>query len=131
MLFRSARFTVPAGDAGALRAVYLFGAPGGSVGGTRFDGPHVVQLRADVPTVVEASLGATEALILEGVPLREPVARHGPFVMNSSAQIQAAYDDYRRTRFGGWPWRSADPTHPRDEGRFAVHADGRAERPNV
>lgn len=124
-----AKFTIPAADAGALRALYVFGEKGGSVDGVRFAGPHVVQVRADAPVEVAATEGPTEVLMLQGVPLREPVARHGPFVMNSSAQIQAAYDDYRRTRFGGWPWKSSDPTHPRDEGRFAVHADGKSERP--
>ena len=29
---------------------------------------------------------------------------------------------------GGWPWPSDDPVHPRTEGRFARHADGRVER---
>jgi hypothetical protein len=47
--------------------------------------------------------------------------------MNSSAEIQQAHADYRRTRFGGWPWPSDEPVHARDAGRFAVHADGRKE----
>ena len=38
-----------------------------------------------------------------------------------------AYDDYRRTQFGGWPWSSPSPVHARTDGRFAVHADGRVE----
>jgi hypothetical protein len=36
--------------------------------------------------------------------------------------------DYRRTRFGGWPFSSDAPVHPREEGRFARHADGKVER---
>ena len=42
-------------------------------------------------------------------------------------QIQQAFDDYQRTQFGGWPWSRRDPVHPRSEGRFAIHADGRVE----
>jgi hypothetical protein len=52
----------------------------------------------------------------------------GPFVMNSPEELRQAVDDYRRTQFGPWPWGGPAHTHPRDEGRFAVHVDGRVER---
>ena len=42
-------------------------------------------------------------------------------------ELETAFDDYRRTQFGGWPFRANDPVHPRDRGRFAKHADGRVE----
>lgn len=41
-----------------------------------------------------------EALLLSGVPLREPVARWGPFVMNSNAEITQAISDYQSGRMG-------------------------------
>jgi hypothetical protein len=47
--------------------------------------------------------------------------------MNTQAEIQQAFADYRRTEFGGWPWASSDPVHPREKGRVARHADGRVE----
>jgi hypothetical protein len=56
------------------------------------------------------------------------VVQHGPFVMNAPGEIQQAIVDFRRTEFGGWPWPSDGPVHPRDKGRFAVHADGHVER---
>ena len=55
--------------------------------------------------------------------------QHGPFVMNTRAEIVQAFEDYRRTEFGGWPWPSPDPNHGPDAGRFAIHADGRREDP--
>ncbi len=49
--------------------------------------------------------------------------------MNSRDEIEKAMIDYRRTRFGGWPWPKNGPVHPRDETRFAKHTTGRVERP--
>jgi quercetin 2,3-dioxygenase len=79
---------------------------------------------------LENGSGEAELLLLQGRPIGEPVAQHGPFVMNTPAQIQQAFADYRRTEFGGWPWESDGPVHPRAEVRFARHADGRMERPS-
>ena len=42
----------------------------------------------------------TDLLVLAGVPLNEPIARHGPFVMNTAAEIQQAIRDYREGRMG-------------------------------
>ena len=41
-----------------------------------------------------------QVLLLAGEPLREPVARYGPFVMTTKAQIGEAIDDYQSGRFG-------------------------------
>ena len=39
-------------------------------------------------------------LLLAGVPLGEPIARYGPFVMNSDAELAAAFQDYQSGRMG-------------------------------
>jgi hypothetical protein len=65
--------------------------------------------------------------MLQGKPINETVIQYGPFVMNSKQEIQQAFDDYHRTKFGGWPWPKYDHVHDRKLGRFALHADGRKE----
>jgi redox-sensitive bicupin YhaK (pirin superfamily) len=41
-----------------------------------------------------------EVLLIAGAPLRQPVARYGPFVMNTKEEIIKAFEDYREGRMG-------------------------------
>ena len=93
-------------------------------------GAHEIALRPEREVPIEAGPDETELLLLQGRPIGEPVVAYGPFVMNTRAEIQQTFADYQRTQFGGWPWPSSEPVHPRNEGRFARHADGRTERPD-
>lgn len=48
---------------------------------------------------VAAKGGPARLLVVAGKPLREPVAKYGPFVMNTEAEIIEAIDDFRAGRF--------------------------------
>jgi quercetin 2,3-dioxygenase len=43
--------------------------------------------------------GPARVLLIAGRPLREPIARHGPFVMNTRDELHQAYRDYEAGRF--------------------------------
>nr|WP_202117489.1 pirin family protein [Clostridium chromiireducens] len=88
---------------------------------------HSVKLAGD--EIVEIKNGAKESclLLLEGEPIGEPVVSYGPFVMTTDKEIKDAFDDYRSTGFGGWPWERDDFVHPREKGRFAQYPNGKIE----
>jgi redox-sensitive bicupin YhaK (pirin superfamily) len=39
-------------------------------------------------------------LVMSGEPINEPMASHGPFLMNTEQEIRQAYDDFRKGKFG-------------------------------
>jgi redox-sensitive bicupin YhaK (pirin superfamily) len=42
----------------------------------------------------------SSVLLLSGAPILEPIVGHGPFVMNSSQEIETAIRDFRSGKFG-------------------------------
>ena len=130
-LAASANFALPKASPGTTRTLYYF--RGGSLRIDEREIPpyHGVEVRAEAELLLRNGSEPSELLLLQGRPIQEPVVQHGPFVMNTRAEIQQALLDYQHTRFGGWPWPSDEPVHPHDESRFARHADGHIERPPV
>jgi quercetin 2,3-dioxygenase len=48
---------------------------------------------------LEGRAPRTRAILVAGRPLREPVARYGPFVMNTREEIMQAFADYQSGKF--------------------------------
>src|SRR5690606_7765795 len=114
---------------GLNRTLYFSKGQGLTVDGAALPPYHAALLRPEARVRLEAGGKECSLLLLQGRPIGEPVAQRGPFVMNTDEEIRQAFEDYRGTRFGGWPWSSQEPVHPRGKGRFARHADGREEFP--
>jgi quercetin 2,3-dioxygenase len=126
-----ASWTLPAAQgAGTRRMLYFFQGQTLLIGQQRAAQHCAIEVDAQQDCILQAGPQADcEVLVLQGKPIAEPVAQHGPFVMNTRAEIEQAFADYRRTEFGGWPWGRPDPVHPAQQGRFAKRPDGRAEVP--
>lgn len=52
----------------------------------------------DAPFAVSAAADGADVLLLAGAPIGEPIARGGPFVMNTREEVLQAFDDYRNGR---------------------------------
>lgn len=124
-----AKWTLPPASAGLNRVIYPFTGSGLRIDGQDIGPPKAVQLRSDVAATLDNGDQETEVLLLQGRPIGEPVAKQGPFVMNTQHELRQAFVDYRQTGFGGWPWRRDDPVHEQTDDRFAIHAGGERERP--
>jgi len=130
LLDSKAEWTLPAArEARAGRMLYFFGGDRLAVGGRELAQHAALELRADRAVRLAAPGQRADLLLLQGLPIGEPVAQYGPFVMNTRAELEQAFADYRRTEFGGWPYPANDPVFPRERGRFARHPDGRLESP--
>jgi redox-sensitive bicupin YhaK (pirin superfamily) len=98
-----ARVEQPIGaDHGALVYVFEGAALVGADGRDVMDGQMAI-LGEGQSVVLACKSDAPQAarlLLLAGVPLGEPVARYGPFVMNTDVQIRQAILDYQSGRLG-------------------------------
>ncbi len=112
-----------------VRTVYFFEGDSVSLGDHQLGSSTGAVVSPDEDVVVRAGSTAVECLVLQGRPIGEPVAQYGPFVMNSRAEIEQAFTDYRRTGFGGWPWDAEGPVHGAEPRRFARHPSGLVEHP--
>jgi redox-sensitive bicupin YhaK (pirin superfamily) len=48
---------------------------------------------------VKSDEAGAQFIVLAALPLHEPIVQHGPFVMNTQAEIEQAIDDYQNNRF--------------------------------
>jgi quercetin 2,3-dioxygenase len=124
-----ASWTLPLTSPETHRTLYFFKGARLRIGKEEIREKAGIVVRSDKEVELTNGEAETEILVLQGKPIGEPVAQHGPFVMNTPGEIKQAISDFHRTGFGGWPWKEDAPVHPREQGRFAIHADQRKEEP--
>ena len=72
-------------------------------------GQAVVFGDGDVLTIEAGTAEPFDVILLGGEPIGEPVEQYGPFVMNTRAELQQAFDDYQRGRLGVVPANGIQP----------------------
>jgi quercetin 2,3-dioxygenase len=68
--------------------------------GTTLEEGQLAILGAGDSVRLSGAGGPGRLLLLGGIPLREPVARYGPFVMNTRAELVQAVEDYQSGKMG-------------------------------
>ncbi|MEU5841036.1 pirin family protein [Rhodococcus sp. NPDC047139] len=127
-LSSGARWELPsAHDERTQRVLYVYSGSPVRIGDRMIESGHGVVVDASVTVQLTGGEEGTQILMLQGRPIGEPVVSYGPFVLNDEAGVRKAFEDYRRTGFGGWPWDSDGPVHDRDAGRFARYPDEKLE----
>ncbi len=61
---------------------------------------HFVSFQQDGETIDIKAIKDSIVLVLSGEPINEPIAAHGPFVMNTRDEIIQAFDDFQNGKFG-------------------------------
>ncbi len=128
---KGGRWELPSDFPEMLRMLYFYKGDEIRIAGMDVSPGKAIELLADQRVIIEAAGQDAFLLFMQGLPLDEPVVQHGPFVMNTAAEIHQAISDYRATQFGGWPWERHDNVHPREQGRFARYSDGKTETPDL
>lgn len=123
----NAEWVLPKSKAGINRTLYFYVGKSINIAGKEISRYQAIEVQADIDLVIKNNQHISRILMLQGRPINEPVVQYGPFVMNSKQEIQQAFKDYQETQFGGWPWPRLDQVHDKNEGRFAIHANGKKE----
>ncbi len=116
---------IPGTKVGHNRSLYFYEGKEIHIEDNTITVEHGIDLQAEKDLLIENGEVETHLLLLQGKPIGEPVAKYGPFVMNTQEEIQQAMQEYRLTQFGGWPWPYPDNVHDREKGRFALYPDGK------
>ncbi|WP_158962748.1 pirin family protein [Myroides fluvii] len=63
---------------------------------------HVVLMSNDGEEFTVEVTEDAVVLVLAGLPIKEPIAHYGPFVMNTQEELLQAFDDFNTGKFGTW-----------------------------
>jgi len=69
------------------------------IGGTEVTSGHLALLDSGDNVALTAGPDGAALVIIAGQPIKEPIARYGPFVMNTREEIEKAFRDYQTGKF--------------------------------
>lgn len=113
-----AHATIPAGSRMTIPWNPLFNALAYALAGAGTAGAEQVPFQlgqtavfdsGDTVTVSASATRSLDVILLGGQPIGEPVMQYGPFVMNTQAELQQAFEDYQRGRLGTVPANGIRP----------------------
>lgn len=121
------KWDIPIASEQVNRMLYFYEGSSLTINGIQVTSKQAYELKPNEKVTIVNGKSMSTLLLLQGMPILEPIAQYGPFVMNTQVEIRHAMDDYQRTEFGGWPWPSDSQVHLRTRGRFAKYKDGTEE----
>lgn len=122
---KNSTYTLPKATANLNRTLYFYEGDEINIHDNTIKPNHGIEVDSTEDITIKTGNSAAHFLVLQGRPINEPVAKYGPFVMNTDEEIQKAMNEYRTTQFGVWPWPYPDNVHEQERGRFAKYPDGR------
>ena len=116
----NASWELPKVELGVSRTLYIYRGSGISINNKKINSGYMIELNTNENISIIALDSETKILLLQAKPIKEPIFKYGPFVMNTRQEIQEAFDDYNKTSFGDWVWNEDGPVHGKEYKKFAI-----------
>lgn len=110
------------------RSLYIFEGDSIEINDTIINGKKALFVDPNKDLIIKSN-NRSQILLLESMPIDEPVEQYGPFVMNTRDEIIKTIQEYQQSEFGGWPWERKDMVHGDKFERFAKYPNGKIVKP--
>ena len=115
-----ATWEFPKVEVGVNRTLYIYKGSELLINNQSINSGHMVEISNNEKISITSSDSSAHILLLQAKPINEPIAKYGPFVMNTREEIQEAFTDYKKTNFGDWAWNNDGPVHGNIYKKFAI-----------
>ena len=116
----NAKWELPKVESGIARTLYIYKGSGISINNQIIKSDYMIEINTSENILISSLNNETHLLLLQAKPIKEPVVKYGPFVMNTKEEIHEAINDYNKTGFGDWAWKDIGPVHGKEYKKFAI-----------